>query len=76
MKMNLRSRGSKVLSVFFYAYGASIAPVGAFISATDPINFTLYNLVVYPMLGGFIAVFPQLGKMFGEISNEKSEDHS
>ncbi len=51
--------------------GGSIAPIGAFIAANDPINFTLYNLLVYPMLGGFIAVIPQLGKTFGEIANGK-----
>jgi len=70
--VNLKQRGAKILQVFFYSYGASIAPLGAFISATDPINFTLYNLLLYPTLGGFIAIFPQLGKMFGEISNEQN----
>jgi len=69
--MDWKQRCSKILSVFFYGYGASIAPVGAFISATDPVNFTLYNLVVYPALGGFILIFPQLGKIFGEIANDR-----
>ncbi|MHA2401558.1 MAG: hypothetical protein ACXADH_01085 [Candidatus Kariarchaeaceae archaeon] len=53
--------------MFFYAYGGSIAPLGAFISATDPEMFTLNNLLIYPMIGGVIAIFPQLGKMFSEM---------
>jgi hypothetical protein len=63
----------KVVSVFFYGYGSSLAPVGAFIASTDPANFTLYNLVVFPMIGGYIAVIPQLGKMFSELSKDGLE---
>jgi len=67
--LNYKKRLAKVLSVFFYAYGGSITPLAGFIAATDPIHFTLYNLIVWPALAGVIAIFPQLGKMFGEISN-------
>ena len=70
--MNWKKRGAKILSVFFYGYGASITPLAGFIAATDPVQFTLFNLLLWPSLGGFIAIFPQLGKIFGEISNEKS----
>lgn len=69
--MNWKLRGAKILSVFFYAYGATIAPIAGFIATTDPLNFTLFNLIVWPSLAGLIAVFPQLGKMFGEISNAR-----
>lgn len=69
--MNWHQRGSKLLSVFFYGYGASVVPVGAFVISSDPVNFTFYNLLVYPALGGFILIFPQLGKIFGEIANDK-----
>jgi len=68
-----QKRGAKVLSVFFYGYSASIVPIGAFIATSDLTNFTLHNLLIYPGLGGLIAVLPQLGKMFGEIANEKSQ---
>lgn len=67
--MDWRKRGYKILSVFFYGYGGSIAPLAGFIAATNPLEFTLYNLIIWPSLGGLIAVFPQLGKMFGELSN-------
>jgi hypothetical protein len=67
--MNFKKRIAKILSVFFYAYGGAITPLAGFIAATDPVNFTLYNLIVWPSLAGMIAIFPQLGKMFGEISN-------
>lgn len=72
--MNCKQRTAKLLSVFFYAYGASIAPLAGFIASTDPVNFTLFNLIVWPTLAGVIAIFPQLGKMFGEISNAKSNN--
>ena len=67
--MNSKKRIAKILSVFFYAYGGAITPLAGFIAATDPANFTLYNLIVWPALAGVIAIFPQMGKMFGEISN-------
>jgi len=68
--LDCKKRFAKILSVFFYAYGGAITPpLAGFIAATDPVNFTLYNLIVWPSLAGMIAIFPQLGKMFGEISN-------
>jgi hypothetical protein len=67
--LNCKKRFAKTLSVFFYAYGGAITPLAGFIAATDPVNFTLQNLIVWPTLAGVIAIFPQLGKMFGEISN-------
>ncbi len=67
-----KKRGAKILSVFFYAYGGSITPLAGFIAATNPAEFTLYNLLIWPSLAGLIAVFPQLGKIFGEISNAKT----
>jgi len=66
-----RQRAYKILSVFFYAYGASIPSLGLFIASTDITHFTLYNLFLWPSIAGFIAVFPQLGKMFSEASNDK-----
>ena len=72
--MKWKNRGYKILSVFFYAYGGSITPLAGFIAATDPVQFTLYNLLVWPALAGVIAIFPQLGKMFGEISNAKTSN--
>lgn len=63
-----KQRGYGILSVFFYGYGGSIAPLSGFIAATNPLEFTLYNLVVWPTLGGFIAVLPKLGKTFAELS--------
>lgn len=67
--MKWKNRGYKILSVFFFAYGGSITPLAGFIAATDPVQFTLYNLMIWPSLAGVIAVFPQLGKIFGELSN-------
>lgn len=70
--MNWKERGYGILAVFFYGMGGSIVPIGAFISATNPLEFTLYNLIVWPSLGGLMAVIPKLGKTFAELSNEKS----
>lgn len=67
--MNHKKRFAKILSVFFYAYGGAITPLAGFIAATDPVQFTLQNLIIWPAIAGVIAIFPQLGKMFGEISN-------
>lgn len=72
--MQCRKRAAKILSVFFYAYGGTIAPLGGFIAFNDPVNFTLSNLLFWPAVAGFIAIFPQLGKIFGEISNAKTSD--
>jgi len=72
--MDFKKRAAKILSVFFYAYGGTIAPLGGFIAFTDPVNFTLYNLLFWPAVAGFIAIFPQLGKIFGEISNAKTSN--
>ena len=68
--INWVQRGYGILSVFFYGYGASIAPLTGFIAAVDPLQFTFYNLLVWPTLGGFIAVLPKLGKTFAELSTD------
>lgn len=57
--------------MFFYGYGASIAPLTGFIASTDPLQFTLYNLFLWPSMGGFIAVIPKLGKTFAEMSGNE-----
>ena len=67
--INWKQRGYGILSVFFYGYGASIAPLTGFIAATDPVQFTLLNLFLWPTMGGFIAVLPKLGKTFAELSS-------
>ena len=72
--MKWKQRGAKILSVFFYAYGGAITPIAGFIAATDPVHFTLYNQIIWPSLAGIIAIFPQLGKIFGEISNGSKTD--
>ena len=69
--MNFKQRGYGILSVFFYGYGGSIAPLTGFIAATDPVQFTLYNLMIWPTLGGFISVIPKIAKTFAELSNNE-----
>ena len=70
--MNWKNRGYKILSVYFYGMGGSILPIGAFIASTNPLEFTVYNLLVWPSLGGLTAVIPQLGKMFAEVANVRN----
>lgn len=67
--MNWKAQGSAILSVYLYGFGATIAPLSGFIAATDPIQFTFHNLLLWPSLGGLIAVFPRLGKVFAEYAN-------
>ena len=69
--MNWRQRGYKILSVFFYGYSGGLPAVGGFIAFNDPTNLTLFNLAVFPLIAGYIATIPQLGKIFGELSNAR-----
>ena len=72
--MNWTKQGAAILSVYLYGFGATIAPLSGFIAATDPIQFTLNNLIMWPALGGFIAVFPRLGKVFSEYANMEEKN--
>ena len=72
--MKWKNHGYGILSRFFYGYSATIAPLGAFISFETPTDLTMFNLFVYPIIGGYIAIFPKLVKTFAEASGENGNE--
>ena len=48
-----------------YSGGLTVA-YGTMMTMAD---FSLYNLFLYPTLGGLIVVLPQVGKVFNELGN-------
>jgi len=61
--------------VFFYGYGAGFAAVLGYGSGVDPVDLTIMNLAVYPILSGLVTIFPKLGKTFAELSNMEISDN-
>ena len=70
--LNWKCRLFSILAVFFYGYGASVAPLIGFSSTIDELNFSLTSILTFPLLGGFVAIFPQLGKVFAEVSSHEN----
>jgi len=67
--LNWKQRGAKLLSVFFTGYGGGFAvsiPAN-YIHAPEQINWIAVFLL--PVIAGLLMTWPQIGKMFGEISN-------
>ncbi len=65
-----KQRGSKLLSVFFLGYGGGFGvsiPVN-YMHASHDVNWL--TVFILPIISGLIMTFPQIGKMFGEMSNE------
>ena len=68
--MTWKQHGAKLLSVFFTAYGGGlgVSVPANYLYSPDEINWlTVFAL---PVIAGLIMIFPQIGKMFGEIANE------
>lgn len=62
------SEGYKIISKFFVGYGAGFSAVMGVTASIDPTQITLFNMLIYPSISGFVTIFPQLAKTFGEAS--------
>jgi len=65
-----RQRVSKLLSVFFTGYGGGfgVSLPANYIYSPDQVNWvTVFTL---PIIAGLLMIWPQIGKMFGEMANE------
>lgn len=67
--MNWKQRCAKLLSVFFTGYGGGFAVIipANYLYFPELINW--YMIFTLPVISGLIMLFPQLGKMFGEMAN-------
>lgn len=65
-----KQRIFKLLSVFFTGYGGGfgVSLPANYIHAPDQINWiTVFAL---PIIAGLLMMWPQIGKMFGEMAKE------
>lgn len=67
--MNWKQRGAKLLSVFFMGYGGGFVAVLPTDYLQDQ-NLNLFILFLAPILSGLAMMWPQVSKMFNEISKE------
>lgn len=65
-----KQRCAKLLSVFFMGYGGGFVAVLPTSYLTDPNHINLLILFLTPILSGLAMMFPQVGKMFGELARE------
>jgi len=65
-----KQRGAKLLSVFFTGYGGGFAVIipANYLYSPDIINWLA--VFTLPLISGLIMLWPQIGKMFGEMANE------
>lgn len=67
--MNWKQRGAKLLSVFFIGYGGGfgVSLPANYVYAAEEVNWIA--VFTLPLIAGLVVIFPQIGKMFGEIAN-------
>lgn len=69
--INWKRRSYGLLSVFFYGYGAGFGGILSYGVATQPLEISLMNLLIFPSVSGLVAVWPKLGKTFAEMANNE-----
>lgn len=69
--MNWKRRFSKVLGSWITGYGAGLGTVFT-LSSYNQWELDLFNLFVIPSIAGLIVALPQLGKVFNEYGNSRS----
>ena len=68
--LNWKQKGAKLLSVFFMGYSGGFVGVLPANYLLDPQNINLFVIFLVPGISGLALLFPQIGKMFGEMANE------
>ena len=58
---------TKLLSTFITGYGAGIALIFSFTELREGTNY--FNLLIYPVIAGFLVLIPYVGMMIGEYAD-------
>lgn len=67
--MTWKQKGAKLLSVFFTGYGGGfgVSIPANYVYAPESVNW--FAVFMLPLVAGLLMLWPQLGKMFGEMAN-------